>query len=186
MRFSCTALAVVLLATPAFAQTADPFSDGKDGAKIHVASGFVCPFKIGAFERDTASESDVETGADSCAYAALDGIYGTIRLIPLKGPYDAKASMAQAFVEQEGTGGKRIAETVLMLGPKASALPVYARSYRTARAEALEYRILFTGAQVGNWAVEVTVEYADPRDTPAEKEFLEAVYDSARKKIVAL
>jgi hypothetical protein len=72
-----------------------------------------------------------------------------------------------------------------MLGPKTSALPVYARTYRTARAEALEYRILFAGAQIGNWAVEVTVEYADPRDTPAEKAFLSAVYDSARKQIVA-
>jgi hypothetical protein len=185
MRFSYTAFIAVLLATPALAQTADPFADGKDGAKVHVASGFICPAKIGAFERDTASESDVETGADSCAYAALDGIYGTVRLIPLAGPYDAKASLAQAFIEQEGTGGKRIAETVLMLGPKPSALPVYARSYRTARAEALEYRTLFTGAQIGNWAVEVTVEYADPRDTPAEQEFLGAVYDSARKTIVA-
>jgi hypothetical protein len=173
----------LLLATPAFAQTADPFVDGKNGAKVHSASGFVCPAKIGAFERDTASESDVETGADACDYAALDGIYGTIKLIPLSGPYSPRDSMAQDFIEQEGTGGKRVGESVLMLGPKTSALPVYARTYRTARAEALEYRILFAGAQIGNWAVEVTVEYADPRDTPAEKAFLSAVYDSARKEI---
>jgi len=178
-------LLAILLATPAFAQTADPFTDGKDGAKVHVASGFICPAKIGAFERDTASESDVGTGADACDYAALDGIYGTIKLIPLTGPYAPRDSLAQAFIEQEGTGGKRVGETVLMLGPKSSALPVYARTYRTARAEALEYRILFAGAQIGNWAVEVTVEYADPRDTQAEKEFLSAVYDGARKEIAA-
>jgi hypothetical protein len=33
----------ILLTIPALAQTADPFTDGKDGAKIHTASGFVCP-----------------------------------------------------------------------------------------------------------------------------------------------
>lgn len=178
-------IVVLIFATPAFAQTADPFTDGKNGDKVHVASGFVCPAKIGAFERDTASESDVETGADSCDYAALDGIYGTITLIPLSGPYSPRDSMAQDFIEQEGTGGKRISESVLMLGPKNGALPVYARTYRTARAEALEYRTLFAGAQIGNWAVEVTVEYADPRDTTAEKQFLSTVYDSARREIAA-
>jgi hypothetical protein len=177
------AIVALTFAAPAFAQAADPFTDGKNGDKIHVASHFVCPAKIGAFERDTASESDVETGADACDYAALDGIYGTIKLIPLSGPYSPRNSMAQDFIEQEGTGGKRVAESVLMLGPKDNALPVYARTYRTARAEALEYRILFAGAQIGNWAVEVTVEYADPRDTPAEKQFLSTVYDSARKQI---
>ena len=59
----------------------DTFADGADGAKVHVASGFVCPAKIGAFERDAVGESDPEAGADFCAYAALDGVYGTIRLV---------------------------------------------------------------------------------------------------------
>ncbi len=99
-------LAAAFVASPALAQTADPFVDGPGYAKVHVASGFVCPAAIGSFERDAADENDVETGADVCSYAALDGVYGTIVLAPLTGPYDAPNALAPAFVEQEGTGGK--------------------------------------------------------------------------------
>jgi hypothetical protein len=177
------AFATPAFATPALAQTADPFTDGKDGAKIHAASGFVCPAMIGAFERDAADENDVQTGADICSYAALDGVYGTIVLVPLTGPYDAVNALSPAFVEQEGTGGKKIAEGTLDFGSKSAPLDVYTRTYRTARAESLEYRTIFTGAAVKNWAVQATVEYADPRDTAAEQEFLSAVYADARKNI---
>jgi hypothetical protein len=175
--------ALLLIATPAFAQSADPFSDGKDGAKIHTASGFVCPAKIGNFERDAADENDVQTGADICSYAALDGVYGTIVLVPLTGPYDAVNALSPAFEEQEGTGGKKIAEGAITLGAKSAPLTVYTRSYLTARAESLEYRTIFTGASVKNWAVQATVEYADPRDTAEEQEFLSAVYADALKNI---
>jgi hypothetical protein len=164
---------------------ADPFKDGPGYAKIHVASGFVCPASIGPFERDAAGENDVQTGSDICSYAALDGVYGTVVLTPLSGPYDPKASLAGQFVEQEETGGKRIAEKTMMLGDKSAPLSVFTRAYRTARAESLEYRILFAGTQVGNWSVEVTVEYADPRDTPAEKLFLNSVFGAAKKDIPA-
>lgn len=170
----------------ALAQSAaDPFKDGPGYAKIHVASGFVCPASIGPFERDAAGENDVQTGSDICSYAALDGVYGTIVLTPLTGPYDAKASLAPQFVEQEETGGKQIAEKTLVLGSKSAPLRVFSRAYRTARAESLEYRILFTGVQIGNWAVEVTMEYADPRDSAAETQFLNAVYGAAVKDIPA-
>jgi hypothetical protein len=125
----------------------------------------------------------VQTGADICSYAALDGVYGTIVLTPLTGPYDPPNSLAQSFIEQEGTGGKKIGEATIMLGGKSMPLPVFTRTYRTAQAEALDYRILFAGAAVKNWAVEATVEYADPRDTQAEKDFLAAVYDAAQKQI---
>ena len=174
---------LVFPATAAFAQSADPFSDGKDGAKIHTASGFVCPAKIGNFERDAADENDVQTGADICSYAALDGVYGTIVLVPLTGPYDAVNALSPAFEEQEGTGGKKIAEDTLTLGSKAEPLNVYTRSYRTAQAESLDYRTIFAGAAVKNWAVEATVEYADPRDTAEEQEFLSVVYADALKNI---
>ena len=182
MRFLliCAALTYSSLAV---AQTADPFADGKDGAKVHTASGFVCPAKIGIFERDAAGENDVQTGQDVCSYAALDGVYGTIVLTPLTGPYDAAQSLAPEFVKQEGTGGKKIAEATTQLGGKSALMPVYTRIYRTSRAEALEYRTLFAGAQVKNWAVEATVEYADPRDAAAEKDFLNAVYAAAGKDI---
>jgi hypothetical protein len=174
---------VLAFTTPALAQSADPFADGKDGAKIHTASGFVCPEKIGSFERDAADENDVQTGADICSYAALDGVYGTIIIVPLTGPYNAVNALAPAFVEQEGTGGKKIAEGTFTLGTKAAPLTVYTRSYRTARAESLDYRIIFTGAAIKNWAVQATVEYADPRDTALEKDFLGAVYADALRNI---
>lgn len=177
-------LFLLAFATPAFAQsTTDPFKDGPGYAKIHVASGMVCPASIGPFERDAAGENDVQTGSDICSYAALDGVYGTVVLTPLAAPYDPKASFAPQFVQQEETGGKQIAEKTLALGNKSLPLHIYSRAYRTARAESLDYRILFTGTQIGNWAVEVTMEYADPRDSTAEKQFLNAVYGAAAKDI---
>ncbi len=178
-----------LIALPAFAQDAasEPFADSRDGAKLHSASGFSCPAKIGLFERDAVGEADPQNGADFCAYSALDGIYGTIRLTPLSAPYDAKTSLAPDFIEQEGTGGKRIAEGTASLPTKPGAPPlaVYTRTYETAKLEDLHYRVLFAGAQFKNWAVEATIEYADPRDTPVEEQFLHAVYAAAESEIAA-
>src|SRR5262249_31603992 len=158
--------AIVLFAfsvAPVWAQSGgDTFSDRGEGDKAHI-SGFVCPLRIGDFERDAVGEADPEKQSDFCAYAARDGVYGTIRLTPLSGGYDAKTALAPDFGEQESTGGKRIAEKTITLD--GTGLSIYTRTYRTARAEALEYRILFAGAAVQNWVVEATVEYADPRDT---------------------
>jgi hypothetical protein len=162
----------------------DVFADGKDNAKVHVASGFVCPLHIGQFERDSVGESDPETGADFCAYSALDGVYGTVTIIKLSGPYDPPASLAADFSEQEGTGGKKIAEATITLD-KQSALPVYTRTYQTATLEDLSYRVMFTAASINGWAVQTTIEYADPRDTPLEREFLKDVYAAAQMQIAA-
>lgn len=183
------ALALAMLARPAFAQDAsdEAFVDARDGAKLHGASGFSCPAKIGLFERDAVGEADPQDGADFCAYSALDGVYGTITLTPLTGPYDAKASLAAGFVEQEGTGGKRIAEGMANLPTKSGTpvLSIYTRTYETAKLEDLHYRVLFAGAQFKDWAVETTIEYADPRDTPVEEQFLRAVYAAAESEIAA-
>ena len=95
---SCARFGVAAIARARAAiLTADPFTDGKDGAKVHIASGFVCPAMIGHFERDAAGESDADTATDFCAYSALDGVYGTITLTPLNGAYDPKASLAPDF-----------------------------------------------------------------------------------------
>jgi len=158
----------------------DVFADGKDGAKVHVASGFVCPESIGLFQRDAVGESDPETHTDFCAYWALNGAYGTIRILPLTGDYDAKASLAREFAEQEQTGGKMIAESSVGMKPAAGPpFAVYTRSYETARLEDYHYRVLFSGAAVKTWAVESVIEFADPRDAALESDFLRAVYDDA-------
>ena len=179
----------MLAASGVRAQTVagDTFADGENGAKQHVASRFVCPAKIGPFERDAVGETDPETGADFCAYAALDGVYGTIRLVPLHGVYDAKQSLAKDFAEQEGAGGQRIAESDVAILPisHGSAISAYTRTYETAKLEDLHYRVQFTGAAIGNWAVETTVEFAEPRDLPEAQSFLRAVYGAARKEIAA-
>jgi hypothetical protein len=172
---------VALLPVAATAQTSgDTFADRDDGAKVHV-SGFACPPRIGEFERDAVGEADPERNEDFCAYGALDGVYGTITLAPLNGGYDPKATFADDFREQEATGGKRLSENIVRLN--GSLLAIYTRTYRTARAEALEYRIVFAGAAVKNWVVQTTVEYGDPRDTQTEAEFLRAVYAAAEKQI---
>ena len=179
-----TALACALLwASAVQAQMGgDTFVDREDGAKVHV-SGFVCPPRIGEFERDAVGEYDPEKNQDFCAYGALDGVYGTITIAPLNGGYDPKATFADDFREQEATGGKQLSENIVRLN--GSPLAIYARTYRTARAEALEYRIVFAGAAVKNWVVQATVEYGDPRDTQTEAEFLRAVYAAAEREIGA-
>jgi len=182
--FSLVTMLFVGISMPASAQVVagDTFFDGKDGAKVHAASGFVCPAKIGLFERDAVGESDPATGADFCAYSALDGVYGTIKLAPLGGAYDPKASLALDFAEQEGTGGKQIAEAPATFGKP---LSIFTRTYETSKLEDLHYRVLFAGAQVKTWAVEATIEYADPRDTPVADDFLHAVYEAAPRDIRA-
>jgi hypothetical protein len=175
----------MFVATGAQAQTlaGDTFADGANGAKVHVASKFVCPAKIGLFERDAVGETDPETGADFCAYAALDGVYGTIKLVPLHGPYDAKQSLARDFGEQEGTGGKSIAEKQVTIAPGPQGSAVYTRTYETAKLEDLHYRVQFAGAAIGSWAVETIVEFAEPRDLPEARDFLRTVYASAQSDI---
>jgi hypothetical protein len=175
--------------TPALAQNtaADVFADGKDGAKIHVASSFVCPLRIGLFERDAVGQSDIDTGADFCSYSALNGVYGTITLIPLTAAYDPRSSLAQDFAETEQTGGRKISEgsSPIAARPGAAPLGVYTRSYETGRLEDLHYRVLFAGAVIGHWAVEATLEFADPRDTAQEQQFFSSIYQAAQNEIAA-
>jgi hypothetical protein len=175
-------VAAALMGAPALAEDYDVFKDGADGAKVHVASGFVCPLEVGRFDRDAVGERRPAVGSDYCAYSGRDGVYGTIVVMPMHGEFDPKAVMADDFVVQEGTGGKMASESTLNLGPT-QALSVYARIYDAAKIEAMKYRTLFACAAVGGWVVEVVVEYADPRDTDAKNEFVKAVYDSALKKL---
>jgi len=185
-RFLPACLLGLIAAAPAFAQgTGDDFTEGKDGAKIH-ASGLVCPDTLGHFERDAVGQQDIDTGADFCAYSALDGVYGTVTVVPLAGPYDPKSALATQFVETEGTGGKMIAEKTVTVAPKAGApLSVYTRTYQTAELESLHYRIEYAGTAIGNWAVETTIEYADPRDTAVAQSFFDAIYAKATQEIGA-
>jgi hypothetical protein len=189
MRELSLALLAVLIASPAFSQVVagDTFSDGKDGAKVHVASGFVCPAKIGLFERDAVGESDPSAGADFCAYSAQDGTYGTIKLAPAAGGYNPKLSLLRDFTEQEATGGKQIFEGNVDQPARGDAAPItiYTRSYETSKLEDLHYRVLFSGAVVNAWSVEAVIEYADPRDLKLEQDFLHAVYTAAQSGIVA-
>ena len=169
--------------TPGSTYVSTVFKDGTNGAKVHIASGFVCPDKIGRYIRDAVGESDLTMGSDFCSYYALDGVYGTITLTPLQGGYNPTVSLAPAFIEQEGIGGRKIGEKTIALGSKNAPLPVYTRTYETARLETLHYRILFTGGAVKNWVVETTIEYAEPRDLAVKEDFLNAVYDAAQKEI---
>ncbi len=179
--------AMVLCMSPALAQTTDidAFKDGPDEAKVHV-SGFVCPLFIGLFERDAYGERDPSIGADFCAYSALDGLYGTITLTPLKAAYDPKTALVPEFTEQEGIGGKVVDEKTMTLGGGKTPISVYTRTYETAALETLHYRILFSGGTIGNWALEATVEFATPRDDKAEREFLDTVYTEALTHIAKM
>lgn len=170
----------LVLPTGALAQSAgDVFSDGASNAKVHVASAFVCPSKIGLFDRDAVGERDPKASADFCSYSALDGVYGTIVLAPLSGPYDPKTALAPEFEELEATGGKVIGEGIKTLG----GAKTFARTYETTNLGDAHYRVLFAASAVGQWAVQVTMEYASPRDDALKQDFLNAVYDEALHKL---
>lgn len=169
-------------AQPAVSPTAS-FTDGTHDAKVHTASGFVCPDRIGRYVRDAVGESDLETGSDFCSYYALDGVYGTVTLTPFTGTYKPAQSLTPAFVEQEGMGGKQVSEKTIALGEGAKKLQVYTRTFETAHLETLHYRIIFAGADIGHWVVETTVEYAEPRDDDVKQAFLDWVYTKAVGKI---
>jgi len=183
---SSLTLSVAVFASVASAQDQiGPFTDTRDGGKLHAASAFVCPARIGAFERDAVGEADPGKKTDFCAYSARDGVYGTIKLVRLNGPYDAQSALAPDFAETESLGGKRVADGPALLAAKPQPLVVYARTYETAKLAEFRYRVMFSSAQVGNWAVETTIEYADPRDTGIENEFLHAVYAAAGHEITS-
>jgi hypothetical protein len=189
MRTLAAAAIVLFAASAASAQTAGStyvsteFRDGPKGEKIHIASGFVCPDRIGPFVRDAVGESDPGSGADFCSYYGFDGVYGTVTLTPLHDGYDPEQSMAPQFTEQEGIGGRNLGANTLTLGPKDAPVSVYTRTYETSHLATLHYRILFTGAAVRNWVVETTIEYAEPRDDQVEENFLHAVYTAAAAEI---
>ena len=186
--FRLALIAAALLAAPARAQTTDidAFKDAADEAKVHAASGFVCPQFIGHFERDAFGERDPSLGSDFCAYSARDGVYGTITLTPLKAAYDPKTALVPEFTEQEGIGGKMVGEKTVLLGGGKTPISVYQRTYETAALETLHYRILFSGGTIGNWALEATVEFATPRDDEAAQQFLDTVYAEALAHVAKL
>jgi len=176
------AAAFILGIVPAMSdENGDVFADAANNAKLHTASGFVCPAKIGLFVRDAVGERDPKNETVYCAYSALDGVYGTITLTPLNGPYDPKAALVPDFLEEEATGGKSIGEKSL----KAGGVSIYMRIYETTSLEDLRYREQFAASAVGNWAVQVTMEYASPRDDAIKQDFLNAVYTEALHRIVA-
>lgn len=177
-------LALCLCAmSPALAQE-DTFTELPDGAKVHQASGYSCPLKIGRFERDAVGVRSTENDTDYCAYSARDGIYGTIVLRPLPSEYDPKALLSQDFVVMEGAGSRQIGETTETFGPDKQ-FTAFTRTYENARVEAMHYRVEFTCAAVGSWVVMTTTEYAEPRDVETKNAFLKAVFDKAAKELAA-
>jgi hypothetical protein len=173
-------LAFLALTTPALAQNSgDVFADAANNARVHVASGFVCPAKIRLFDRDAVGERDPKSASDFCAYSALDGVYGTIVIAPLNGPYDPKTALVPEFEEQQATGGKVIGESVQTLG----GAKAFTRTYETTNLGDAHYRVLFAASAVNQWAVQVTMEYASPRDDALKQDFLNAVYDEALHKL---
>jgi hypothetical protein len=183
MRTAVAILCAGLFASAAHAQPAglDVFAEGKNGDKVHTASGFVCPHAIGTFVRDAAGETDPERQTASCSYSTLDGVYGIVTLVPLKDGYDPKNSLAPQFEETQTTGGKMVWQGTVKIGKPP--LTVYSRIYQTAKLEDLKYSVLFSGSVVKNWAVETTIEYAEPRDTPEKTVFLNAIYEAALAEI---
>jgi hypothetical protein len=179
-QFHLAMLLLPLALAGAHAEDAQGFSDGPNGAMVHVPSGFICPLKIGPFERDATGRRDPDRDSDYCAYSALSGVYGTIIITPLGRTFDPKEGLADEFPD---SGGTVVGETVQPVGTPAASLPVYLRTYETARLESLHYRTLFADAAVGAWSVAVIVEFADPRDREAQTAFLNSVYAAALREL---
>jgi len=85
----------------------------------------------------------------------------------LPSPFDPKNVLAPEFRVQEGTDGHLIDEAM----QKIAAIPVYTRSYETARLQSRQYRTLYASAAVGAWSIVAIVEYAHPQDNDMANAF---------------
>lgn len=151
-----------------------------DGGLQHRASGFVCPARLGVFERDAAGVRD---GGPYCAYSAMSGLYGTVILKPVADTYDPKAVLAPESHAVELVGGTLLAETEQLAGTVAEPVPVTLRTYQTAKLDSLTYRTQLSCAVFGAYVVEAVVEYAYPRDKDEQTGFINAVYSQAAKDL---
>ena len=144
------ALAVIgcLALSPAAAQTTniDAFKDGADEAKVHSASGFVCPLFIGHFERDAYGERDADAGL------------GLLRLLRARRRlrHDHADAAEGGLRSQDGAGSRSSpsrkasaarssAKARCKIGGGTTPISVYTRTYETAALETLHYRIMFSG-----------------------------------------
>ena len=152
------------------------FRYGPHDGRIARASGFVCPDRIGPYIRDAAGQSGVSQKRVFCSYYARDGIYGTVRILPLDGQFDGPGLLAGQFSQEAGSGGRIVAQTTLSIAAAGRVLPVFSRTYETSHLENLHYRVSYASAPVRGWVVEVISEYASPRDDATKTVFLDWVY----------
>ncbi|MDE2464542.1 MAG: hypothetical protein KGO02_12610 [Alphaproteobacteria bacterium] len=155
------------------------FRNGDHDGRIALASGFVCPERIGPYIRDAVGQSGPNEQAVFCSYYALDGIYGTVRILPLDGRFDGPASLASQFALQTGSGAKVVAQATATVAGKGTTPAVYSRTYETSRLETLHYRVRYSSAPVRGWVVQVISEYAAPRDDATRNLFLNWAYGPA-------
>lgn len=152
------------------------FRDGPHDGRIARASGFVCPDRIGPYIRDAAGQSGVSQQKVFCSYYALDGIYGTVRILPLDGSFDGPDLLAGQFSQEAGSGGRVVSQKPLSFTLDGKVLRVFSRTYETSHLENLHYRVRYASAPVRGWVVEVISEYASPRDDATRTIFLNWVY----------
>ncbi len=152
------------------------FRDGPHDGRIARASGFVCPDRIGPYIRDAAGQSSVSQKRVFCSYYALDGIYGTVRILPLDGQFDGPGLLAGQFSQEAGSGGRVVAQKNLSFAAAGRVLPVFSRTYETSHLENLHYRVSYASAPIRGWVVEVISEYASPRDDATKTVFLDWVF----------
>ncbi len=152
------------------------FRDGPHDGRIARASGFVCPDRVGPYIRDAAGQSGMSRKRVFCSYYALDGIYGTVRILPLAGKFDGPSLLAGQFSQEAGSGGRVVAQKSRSFHSASGPLHVFTRTYETSHLENLHYRVSYASAPVLGWVVEVISEYASPRDDATKTVFLNWVY----------
>ena len=152
------------------------FRDGPHDGRIARASGFVCPDRVGPYIRDAAGQTGVSQKKVFCSYYALDGIYGTVRILPLHGQFDGPGLLAGQFSQEAGSGGKVVAQKTFSFSAAGRMLSMFSRTYENSHLENLHYRVNYASAPVRGWVVEVISEYASPRDDATRTVFLDWVY----------
>jgi hypothetical protein len=152
------------------------FRDGPHDGRIARASGFVCPDRVGPYIRDAAGQSGMSEKRVFCSYYALDGIYGTVRILPLKGKFDGPGLLAGQFSQEAGSGGRVVDQKTRSFHAASGLLRVFTRTYETSHLENLHYRVSYASAPALGWVVEVISEYASPRDDATKAVFLNWVY----------
>jgi len=155
---------------------ADSFAEGANGAKLHSASGFVCPQQIGRSSRTRWASVIRKLARIFVPIPRLMASNGTVTASAARDTIQRRARAGFVRAERyRRTNGRRNDANA---EPQERAIGGLTRTYET---RSWKRCISASSLPARSWelAVQVTIDMAEPRDNDAQAMFLNAVYAEA-------